>query len=119
MGDLIDWSDKFRGRGDESGGGPEDPMLEARVARLEDDMREVKGILSRLEPMIIELVHTTARKSDIERIESRLSETREEVKEMKGTLARTPNSTELWRMVIGTWIAGAGVVALAIRLIAP
>ena len=25
------------------GGGPEDPMMEARVARLEDDVREIRG----------------------------------------------------------------------------
>jgi hypothetical protein len=37
---------------DDGGATPYHPRVEARVARLEDDMREVKGILSRLEPVI-------------------------------------------------------------------
>jgi hypothetical protein len=91
------------------GGGPEDPMLELRVTRLEEDMREVKGILSRLEPMIIELVHTTAKKSDIERIEAKLAETREEVKEMKGEMrGLLPTRTFMFWMT-GLFVALAGL----------
>lgn len=101
------------------GGGPEDPMLELRVTRLEEDMREVKGILSRLEPMIVELVHTTAKKSDIERIEAKLAETREEVKTMKGALSRSPTINHLLAATISTWIAGAGIVFAVMRLATP
>ena len=32
-----------------------DPGMEARVARLEEDMREVKGVLGRLEPVIMRM----------------------------------------------------------------
>lgn len=59
-------------------------MIEARVTRLEEDVREVRHILSRLEPMIVELVHTSAKKSDIDRLDGRITETREELKELRG-----------------------------------
>jgi hypothetical protein len=107
------------GTGLGGGSGPEDPMLEARVGRLEECMKEVRAVLARLEPMIIELVHTTAKKSDIERIEARLAETREEVKEMKGALSRSPTINHLLAATISTWIAGAGIVFALTRLPAP
>jgi hypothetical protein len=34
---------------------PYDPRMEARVARLEEDMRDVKAALVRIEPMIIRI----------------------------------------------------------------
>ena len=37
------------------GGGPHDPGMEARVARLEADMTEVRAALGRLEPKISEM----------------------------------------------------------------
>jgi len=80
---VVDHPMRERGRM-RDGGGPEDPMLGARVTRLEEDVREVKSILTRLEPMIVELVHTTARKSDIERLDGRITETREELRNLRG-----------------------------------
>jgi hypothetical protein len=80
-----------------SGGGPEDPMLEARVGRLEDDVREVK--------------------SELRDIRGDLRGIHRELGEIKGILQKTPDAKDMWRMVIGTWIAGAGVVALAVRLL--
>lgn len=40
---------------DGDGGGPHDSGMEARVARLEEDMKEVKQVLGRLEPMLIRM----------------------------------------------------------------
>ena len=40
---------------DDSGLRAYDPGMEARVARLEEDMREVKGALGRLEPVIMRM----------------------------------------------------------------
>jgi hypothetical protein len=49
--------------------------MEARVARLEADMQEVKGVLSRLEPVIMRMdtmlrtiLPTVATKSDVEAV---------------------------------------------------
>lgn len=40
---------------DQGEGGPHDRGMEGRVARLEDDMRDIKATLLRLEPMIIRI----------------------------------------------------------------
>lgn len=85
-----------KGRG---GGGPEDPILEAREGRLEDDMKDVKA--------------------DLKEVRRELRDMHGDLREIKGMLQRTPDVTQMWRMVIGTWIAGAGVVALMVRLLAP
>jgi len=85
--------------------------MEARVGRLEEDMREVKDTLRRLEPMIVELVHCTAKKSDLERIEIRLNETREEMKEVKGEMkALLPTRTFVM------WIVGLAVALFGMML---
>ena len=41
-------------------GGPYDPLMEARVSRLEEDMREVKATLPRMEAAIIRIEATLA-----------------------------------------------------------
>ncbi len=42
------------------GGGPEDPMLEQRVGRLEEKVDRIEAILTRLEPQISEVLRTGA-----------------------------------------------------------
>jgi ribosomal protein L29 len=41
-------------------GGPYDPLMEARVSRLEEEMREVKAVLPRMEAAIIRIETTLA-----------------------------------------------------------
>lgn len=94
-------------------------MLERCIDRIEADMREVKGILSRIEPMIVELAQTAAKSADIERIEAGLAEMREEVKEMRGAFSRSPNINHTLAATISTWIAGAGIVFAVMRLPTP
>ena len=77
------------------GPGPYDPSMEARVARLEDDMREVKTILGRLEPMIIRMdtvlgtvLPTLATKTELVELRSELrGEITESRSEARGELA--------------------------------
>jgi hypothetical protein len=45
------------------GGGPEDPMLEQRVGKLEEKVDRIEAILTRLEPKIMEILHTGAKQS--------------------------------------------------------
>ena len=45
------------------GGGPEDPMLEQRVGRLEEKVDRIEAILVRLEPKITEVLQNTAKQS--------------------------------------------------------
>jgi len=42
---------------------------------------------------------------------------RETVARMDGRLDRTPTAMQIWPMIVTTWIAGAGIVALAVRMV--
>ena len=74
-------------------------MLEQRVARLEESLREVR--------------------SDLKRILELLAKTREDVAEMCGALSLIPTLPQFWAMIVSTWIAGAGIVLLAFRFVEP
>jgi hypothetical protein len=91
-----------------SGAQPYDPRMEARVARLEEDVREVKGILARIEPMIIRIDATMphlATKAELTQLGS----------ELRTELAEKPSKTYMWG-VLGGLIAAyaAGLAALAV-----
>ncbi len=50
MNNVVPFPGEPRGKdGSGDGGGPEDPMLEQRVARLEADMSEIKSTLVKLD----------------------------------------------------------------------
>jgi hypothetical protein len=62
-------------------GGPYDPLMEARVSRLEEDMREVKTTQSRMEAAIIRIEATLsttlphlATKADLAQLEVKLAD---------------------------------------------
>ena len=79
--------------------GPQDPVLEQRVARLERDVSEIKD--------------------DVKRILDLITRTREDVAEIRGALSRIPTLPQFWAMIVSTWVAGAGIVVLAFRFIEP
>jgi hypothetical protein len=89
-------NDTSKPAGDDGSGGS---MLEQRVARLEESLREVR--------------------SDLKRILELLAKTREDVAEMRGALSRIPTMPQFWAMIVSTWIAGAGIVLLAFRFVEP
>ena len=97
---------------EKGGASPDDPRMEARVARLEEDMREVKAVLARLEPMIIRIdavvsatLPTLATKGDLADLRS----------ELRGELAEKPSKTYMWGL-LGVLIAAyaAGLAAMAV-----
>jgi len=75
-------------KGDEP---PHDSDMEARVARLEEDMKEVKGILGRLEPMIIridERSRTAVTQADLAAVRAEiLAANKADITDLKGELA--------------------------------
>lgn len=95
MGDVV----PFGGARDEGGAGPEDPMLEQRITRLEEIVADIRASLKAIEEGQTKL--------------------REDVGYIKGALSRVPGPLMNWSMIVSTWIAGAGIVALAIRLLQP
>jgi hypothetical protein len=93
--------------------------MEARVARLEDDMREVKAVLWRLEPMIIRIdavvnatLPTLATKADLADLRGEAAELRSD---LRTELGEKPSKTYMWG-VLGVLITAyaAGLAAMAV-----
>jgi hypothetical protein len=70
-------------------------MLEPRVARLEDDMKEVK--------------------LSLRSIEAKVTSIAESVAEIKGKVSQSPTWLQLLVALIATWGAGAAIVAVVVR----
>jgi hypothetical protein len=86
-------------------GGPEGPMLEQGVARLEQ-------ILERLEPKIAEILLTGAKQTDIQKLQVELAEAR-------GRVSVLPTWWMLIVAIVATWSAGAGIVFALVRAAHP
>jgi len=96
---------------DGGSGGPGDPTMEQRVARLEQDSKVLSGALEKINERLIaidvELKHLprsaeiAALKADVARID--------------GKLAALPSSWQLLTMIISTWAAGAAIVFAILR----
>ena len=83
------------------GGDPYDAGMEARITRLEEDMREVKAAISRLEATTI-------------RIETMLTATLPHLA-TKAELAEKPSKTYMWGILAALLTAYAcGLAALAV-----
>jgi hypothetical protein len=113
---------------------PYDLLMEDRVARLEEDMRDVKSVLSRLEPMIVRIDATLtstlpnlATKAEIAELRIEVTKEIAEVRtdltkeivdlrlEMIQRFADVPTKTYLWGILGGLITAyGAGLAALAV-----
>jgi hypothetical protein len=86
-------------------GGPEGPMLEQRVARLEQ-------ILERLEPKITEILLTGAKQVGIQKLQIELAEAR-------GRVSMLPTWWMLIVALVATWSAGAGIVFALLKAAHP
>jgi hypothetical protein len=85
-------------------GGPYDRLLEVRVSRLEVDMRDIRAVLGRLEPMIVEMRATLPHLA-----------TKAELAELRAELAEKPSKTYMWGVLTALVTAyAAGLAALAI-----
>jgi hypothetical protein len=97
---IVSFPGKLAG----DGRGPHDPTMEARVAKLEQDMSEVKATLGRMEPLLI-------------RMDERMNHlaTRAElfasVGDLKTALESKPGRAAMWTMSIALF--GLTVAALA------
>ena len=87
---------------DYTGTGPEDPMIEQRVARLEDDMKEVKSSLKTIEAAVSEIKHLP-KMSDYAALKA-------DVSEMKGKLSNMPTTWTILGIVFTTWALGSGLL---------
>jgi hypothetical protein len=85
------------------GGGPHDPTMESRVARLEEDVRAIKGVLERFEPLLARIDERT-----------KVSATTADVSELKGRLSNMPT---IWGLVSVNAFTVLGVMGGAIALL--
>jgi len=96
-----------------------DPLIDARVSRLEEEMREKRAARARLEAAILEVktILTTvlphlATKADIAELRA---EFREELGGLRGELAEKPSKTYMWGILGALLTAYAcGLAAVAI-----
>jgi hypothetical protein len=91
------------------GSGPEDPMIEQRVARLEDDLKEVKSSLKIIEAAVSEIKHLP-KMSDNLALQRDFGALKAEVAEVKGRVSNLPTWWMLLLALLATWGAGAGIV---------
>lgn len=90
------------------GGGGDNGGMEQRVAALETNVKEIRAVLSRLEPMIVRIDATIphlATKAEMEKTRS----------EMLVAIGDKPGKTYMWGIVgvlVATLMAGATVVTL-------
>src|SRR4051794_36826497 len=93
------------------GGGPEGPMIEQRVARLEQDMGEIKSTLARIEQRLsgieIELKHLP-KASDYATIKG-------DVARVDGRLQNMPSTLQLVTIILTTWSLGTALIFTMIR----
>jgi hypothetical protein len=104
---------RFAGGG---GDGPEDPMLERRVAALESAVGEIRGSVSRIENKLERHDEALRRIEDALKV---LSDLREKVAHIDGRLANIPT---FWQTIalMATFLIGiAGLIFTASRFLHP
>jgi hypothetical protein len=100
-------------------GGPYDPLMEARVSRLEEDMREVKATLPRMEAAIVRIEATLAATLPHLATKADLAELRTELKadiaRLDVKLADKPGRVYMWGILAVLLTAYAcGLAGLAV-----
>jgi hypothetical protein len=90
-------------------GGPEDPMIEQRVAKLESDMQEMKASLKIIEAAVGEIKHLP-KMNDYVSLQKDFGSLKSDVSELKGKLSNLPTWWMLMLAILATWGAGAGIV---------
>jgi predicted RNase H-like nuclease (RuvC/YqgF family) len=115
--------------GSADGGGPEGPMLEARVEVLEKRMDRFEQKLDRIDETLqslkialIELSANCATKSDISELKNDVAKIREELAENKGRItglsdrfAYIPSTWQMITFMLGSQIAFAGILFTALK----
>lgn len=87
-------------------------MLEQRVARLEEDMKEVKSTLKGIEAAVLEI------RTELKHVPKMVDHAalKSEVAEIRGRMSQMPTLLQLVVIVITTWSAGAAIVFTLLRI---
>jgi len=100
-----------RGRDEfgEGGGGSGGGMLERRVAKLEDDVGEMKTSLKAIEAAVAEIKHLP-KMSDFLALQKDFGALKADVARIDGRVSTLPTWWMLLIAILATWGAGAGIV---------
>ena len=101
---------------------PYDPDHEARISRLEDDMREVKSTLGQMLPVLVRIDATLSATLPHLATKAEVADLRTEMKsdfaELRVQLAEKPSKTYLWGVLatlIATYAVGLASVAVLLH----
>jgi len=95
------------------GSGPEDPMLEQRVAALEARLGQIDAKLDRIEAALLRL------EPAIRDIASKFSDLNARVAGVEGHLRAMPTFIQLAVALISTWAAGTAIVFALLKATHP
>ncbi|ABD90291.1 hypothetical protein [Rhodopseudomonas palustris] len=92
-------------------GGPEDPILEQRVARLEDDMKDVKASLRSIEIILAKI------ESRLTGLEGRLTGIDGRLNGIDARFSSLPTTWTMLTMIFATWGIGSGILIFALNVL--
>jgi septal ring factor EnvC (AmiA/AmiB activator) len=95
------------------GSGPEDPMLEGRVAALETRLDQIEGKVDRIDAALQRL------EPAIRDIGSKISDLNARVAGVEGHLRAMPTFIQLVVALISTWAAGTAIVFALLKAVHP
>lgn len=84
-------------------GGPHDPGMEARVAALEADMRDVKDILARMEPLLRSIDERLGRlETRVGAVEVQVRKIENDFARLEGRVSQLPTTWTLLAAIVAT-----------------
>ncbi|WP_244613429.1 hypothetical protein [Methylosinus sp. Ce-a6] len=117
MADIVPFdSNRYKLGG--SGDGPEDPMLEQRVARLESDLSEVKAMLKDIGKELIEIkIGVTKLDGKFEKIDGRFVGLEGRLGGLDTRISGLPATWTILGIVFTTWALGSGILIFAMNFL--
>ncbi|WP_428990531.1 hypothetical protein [Methylocapsa aurea] len=110
--------DPSRTRMSGGGDGPEDPMFEQRVARVESDISEIKSLLKELSADVKGLGgRFTKMEIDIAKIDGRFTGLDGRMSGLDARIAGLPSTWTMLGIVFTTWALGSGILIFAMNVL--
>jgi hypothetical protein len=110
MAEIVPFSNLKTGSG--NGSGPEDPMLDQRVTRLEDDMKDdVKAFLKSIDQKLTDITVRIAEvKGKGDALEGRMAG-------LDSKIGALPSTWTMLGLVFTTWALGSGILIFAMNFL--
>lgn len=100
------------------GDGPEDPMLEQRVARVESDVSEIKAMLKELSRDTTEIkIYLGKFEGKFAAIDGRFTGVEGRLSSLDARLSALPTTWTMLGIVFTTWALGSGILIFAMNFL--